>query len=176
MRRNAKLTMLAGVAGLLLGCAGSGAEQRRSERGAALVGSPLVLAAPDLQGCDVDIAALSGQVRVIDFWATWCEPCKEAMPVLDGIARELGPRGVRVFGISIDDDPAQIARYLGERPVSFPILWDKDSARLNRLGVSFMPVTLLVDRRGVIRHVHQGWDSRRAQVERAEVEALLREP
>ncbi len=167
---------LVGLAALLGGCAANGAQQRRSERGSALVGTRLALAAPDLAGNDVDLGAMSGRVRVIDFWATWCEPCKEAMPVLDRMARELGPQGLAVYGVSIDDEPGVIEQYLRDRPVSFPILWDKDSERLNRLGVSFMPVTLLVDRRGVIRHVHQGWDANRGQLERDEVEALLREP
>ncbi len=164
------------VAGLLAGCAGPTAQQRRNDRGSALVGTRLALAAPDLAGNDVDLGAMSGRVRVIDFWATWCEPCKEAMPVLDRMARELGSQGLAVYGVSIDDEPAVIEQYLRHRPISFPILWDKDSVRLNRLGVSFMPVTLLVDRRGVIRHVHQGWDAQRGQLERDEVEALLREP
>ena len=165
-----------GLLGLALACAAPSATQRRSQRGSALVGTPLILTAPDLEGRDVDLGGMSGRVRVVDFWATWCEPCKEAMPVLDRMARDLGPRGLSVFGVSIDDEHGTITQYLLDRPVSFPILWDKDSARLNRLGVSFMPVTLIVDRRGVIRHVHQGWDPERGRIERDEVEALLREP
>jgi peroxiredoxin len=98
------------------------------------------------------------------------------MPMLDAMARELGSRGLAVYGISIDEDRARIAEYLRARPVSFPILWDQDSVRLTRLGVTFMPVTLIVDRRGTIRYVHQGWDDARARQEREEVETLLREP
>lgn len=174
MRSNAVAVVV--LVGWLAGCAGAGASQGRPSRASALIGTRLALTAPDLDGRDVDLGALSGRVRVIDFWATWCEPCKEAMPVLDAIARDLGPRGVSVYGISIDDEVAQIASYLRARPVSFPVLWDKDSVRLNRLGVTFMPVTLIVDRRGVIRHVHQGWDASRAQLERDQVTALLAEP
>lgn len=139
------------------------------------MGQRLTLAAPDLAGNDVDIGADQGKVRVVDFWATWCEPCKEAMPVLDALARELAPRGLSVYGVSIDEDPAQISEFLQRTPVRFPVLWDKGAARIGRYDVSYMPVTLIVDRRGVIRYVHQGWDEARARQERKEVEGLLEE-
>jgi len=156
---------------MALACAGA----RPRERTSSSVGQAISLAAPDLEGRQVDVGAAQGKVRVVDFWATWCEPCKEAMPVLDRLARELGPRGLDVYGVSIDDDPALIAAFLEQRPVRFTILWDKGAALLSRLDVSFMPVTLIVDRRGIIRHVHQGWDESRGKQERKEVEALLAE-
>jgi thiol-disulfide isomerase/thioredoxin len=139
------------------------------------VGQSLALTAPDLDGRTIDVGAAQGKVRVVDFWATWCEPCKEAMPVLDGLARELGAQGLEVYGVSIDEDRAQIVSYLQKVPVSFPVLWDRGAVRVQRFDVSFMPVTLLVDRKGVIRHVHQGWDAGRARLERQEIEALLAE-
>jgi cytochrome c biogenesis protein CcmG, thiol:disulfide interchange protein DsbE len=147
-----------------------------AERGSPGTGKPLVLSAPDLEGRLVDVAAESGKVRVVDFWATWCEPCKEAMPALDAMARELAPRGLAVYGISIDEDRAQILEFLQKTPVSFPILWDKGAVEVSRFDVSYMPVTLLVDRRGVIRRVHQGWEEGRSRRQRMEVEALLAEP
>ena len=158
---------------VLAACAGP----RLRERSSSSVGRPLSLTAPDLDGREVDIAARLGRkVTVVDFWATWCEPCKEQMPVLDGMARELEGRGLAVYGVSVDEDRSQLTAFLQERPVAFPILWDKGAARLSQLDVSSMPVTLIVDRRGVIRFVHQGWDPRRAERERDEIEALLAEP
>jgi cytochrome c biogenesis protein CcmG/thiol:disulfide interchange protein DsbE len=152
------------------------AAPHRIERGSSEVGARLQLSAPDLDGRDVDVGAAQGKVRVVDFWATWCEPCKEAMPVLDALSRDLAPRGVAVYGISIDEDRAQIAQFLEKTPVSFPVLWDKGAVRVKRFDVGYMPVTLIVDRAGVIRFVHQGWDEGRARLERKEVEALLAEP
>ena len=161
---------------LLFSCAGLGcASPRAAERKSGDVGRALTLSAPDLEGHDVDVGARQGVVRVVDFWATWCEPCKESMPALDALARELGPRGLAVYGISIDADGAQLQRYLAARPVSFTVLWDRDAVRVSRFDVRFMPVTLLVDRAGVIRHVHQGWQKGRAEQQRREVEALLAE-
>ena len=160
------------IASVALACAASHPVQR----GSAAVGQALELSAPDLQGRTVDVGADQGKVRVVDFWATWCEPCKEAMPSLEALLRDLGPRGLAVYGISIDEDRAQIAAFLAQRPVSFPVLWDQGAERVQRFDVTHMPVTLVVDRRGVIRHVHQGWDRAAARREREEVEALLAEP
>ncbi len=168
VRGSIALLTLAGA----LACAGA----RPVRRGSAAVGQPIELSAPDLGGRMVDVAADAGKVRVVDFWATWCEPCKDAMPTLDLLARELGPRGVAVYGVSIDEDPAQISAFLAEHPVSFPILWDRGAERVQRFDVTHMPVTLIVDRQGVIRHVHQGWDRAAARRQREEVEALVAEP
>jgi cytochrome c biogenesis protein CcmG, thiol:disulfide interchange protein DsbE len=159
----------------LLAAALACAAPRQLERTSAAVGQRLELTAPDLEGRAVDLGAQQGKVIVVDFWATWCEPCKEALPALDAMARELGGRGLAVYGVSIDADLAQIQGYLARTPLGFPVLWDRDATRVQRFDVSFMPVTVLVDRRGVIRHVFQGWDPGRARAERAEVEALLAE-
>ncbi len=160
------------------GCAAPGRSERGSgeERSSRNAGTPLVLSAPDLDGRQVDVGAETGRVRVVDFWATWCVPCKDALPVLDAMARELGSRGLSVYGVSIDEDRSQILRFLQKTPVSFRVLWDKGAVQVSRFDVTYMPVTLVVDRRGIIRHVYQGWDEGRVLRERREVEALLAEP
>jgi len=141
------------------------------------VGRTLELAAADLQGRPVDVAALQGKVRLVDFWATWCEPCRDALPALDRLARELGPRGLLVYAVSFDEDAAQIAPFLAQVPVSFPVLHDRGGDLLaGRFGVSRLPTTLVVDRRGVIRFVHEGWTPERAREEQRQVEQLLAEP
>jgi thiol-disulfide isomerase/thioredoxin len=135
-----------------------------------------VLSAPDLEGRVVDVGAQTGWVRVVDFWATWCEPCREALPALDAMARDLGPRGLAVYAVSIDEDRAKIMQFLEKTPLGFTVLWDEGAVEVARFDVKYMPVTLLVDRRGIIRHVRQGWDEGRFRRERQQVEALLAEP
>jgi cytochrome c biogenesis protein CcmG/thiol:disulfide interchange protein DsbE len=155
----------------LCGCAGSQRPEFRSR----FVGEPVELSAPDLQGREVDVAAERGKVRVVDFWATWCAPCAESLPLLDAYARELGPRGLAVYGVTIDEDLAQVRDFLERMPLGFPILWDRGAVRVQRYDVKLMPIMLIVDRRGVIRYVHQGWSEKRAAKERREIEALLEE-
>ena len=169
------ISALYGAFALVL-LAGAGcATPRSSEVKSSDVGRVLSLSAPDLAGAEVDVGAQQGRVRIVDFWATWCEPCKEALPALDALARDLAPRGLVVYGVSIDEDREQLSRFLAERPVTFTVLWDQGAVRVSRYHVTYMPITLLVDRAGVIRHVHQGWEPGRAAQERREVEALLAE-
>ena len=169
--RSSRALRSAVLALALFGCAGSPRPEPRSS----FVGQAVALSAPDLEGREVDIGADRGKVRVVDFWATWCEPCVEALPLLDGYARELGPRGLSVYGITIDEDLSQVRDFLERTPVGFPILRDQGAVRMQRYDVRIMPVTLIVDRRGVIRHVHQGWSEARAAKQRKEIEALLEE-
>jgi len=153
-------------------CATAGPAGRLSPQ----VGKPLVLSAPDLEGQIVDVAADRGRVRVVDFWATWCEPCKEELPALDRLAREMGSRGLAVYGISFDEDRTQIPEFLAQTPVRFRILWDRGGEQLSaRFEVARLPTTLIVDRRGVIRFVHEGWSETRGAEQRRQVELLLDE-
>jgi cytochrome c biogenesis protein CcmG, thiol:disulfide interchange protein DsbE len=146
-------------------------------RAAAALQRPLVLSAPDLSGKPVDVGAQRGLVRVVDFWATWCEPCRKSMPALDRLAEELAPRGLAVYGVSLDEDPTLIPPFLLEVPVRFPLLWDRGGEQLAaRFEVQRLPTTLIVDRRGTVRFVHEGWTDAQERQERRELEQLLAEP
>jgi len=141
-----------------------------------LVGKPVALAAPDLQGREVAVDQARGQVRVVDFWATWCDPCREQLPALDRLAAAHGAEGLAVFGISMDEDRAQVEAWLAEHPVSFRILWDQGGSRhAERLDVQRLPTTLVLDRAGLVRFVHQGFTPRHAEVLEREVRQLLSE-
>ena len=150
---------------------------RRGRPAPDAVGKTLVLEAPRLNGAVVQLAPGSGKVRVLDFWASWCQPCRASLPHLDGLAREFGGAGVEVFGVAVADDEAEVESFLAEVPVAFPILWDQGGVRSTaaKLPVVRLPTTLIVDRRGVIRFVHEGWTERVAREQRDQVRALLRE-
>jgi thiol-disulfide isomerase/thioredoxin len=143
----------------------------RPGRPSPLVGEPIEVAANDLKGREVRIHAAAGKVRIVDFWATWCDPCRAQLPFLDRLAAEHGADGLSVYAISFDEDRASLERFLEETPVSFAVLWDKGGAALSgRLEVTRLPTTLLVDRRGVVRDVHLGFD----RGEEAKLEAAVR--
>jgi cytochrome c biogenesis protein CcmG, thiol:disulfide interchange protein DsbE len=173
-RHGAALALACGLS-VLAGC--SHGQAAASPGRSAQVGRRLELAAPDLTGRTVDVAADAGRVRVVDFWATWCEPCRESLPILDALARELGPRGLSVYTVSFDEDEAQIGPFLKSLPIALPVLFDRGGDRLqDPFSVSRLPTTLIVDRKGLIRYVHEGWTPDRARQQRREVEQLLAEP
>lgn len=152
---------------LLAACAGGSAALRSSP----LVGKPVKVAAADLRGREHDVGAEVGKVRVVDFWATWCDPCRDQLPFLDRLAADYGSRGLSVYAVAFDEDRDAVQRFLAETPVSFTVLWDKGGAALAQpLEVTRLPTTLLVDRQGVVRDVHLGFE----KAEEAKLEAAVR--
>ena len=158
---------------LAAGCASSRPEARSSP----LVGRPVSIAAADLAGREVSVTQPDGRVRIVDFWATWCDPCREQLPFLGRLSSVYGPGGLSVYGVSFDEDRAEVQRFLERTPVPFAILWDKGGASLaDRLEVTRLPTTLVLDRRGVVREVHLGYDKDEEGKIEATVRALLAEP
>lgn len=108
-------------------------------------------------GRNLKLSELRGQVVMVNFWATWCAPCREEMPLLNQLYEQYRKAGFTLLAVNIDDDPAKaraMARKLG---VSFPVLFDTDK-RVSRLyDVAAMPSTLLIDRDGKLRYLHRGY-------------------
>ncbi len=126
--------------------------------GAASPGSPapdFTLAARD--GGKVSLADLKGQVVMINFWATWCGPCRQEMPLLAQLQTKYEPLGFTMLGVNVEPDSAAAVAWLSGTPVTFPILFDTDSAVAGRFGVEGMPSTVFVDRKGQVRYVHRGY-------------------
>ena len=113
------------------------------------------LAARD--GGKVSLADLKGQVVMINFWATWCGPCRQEMPLLAQLQAKYEPLGFTLLGVNVEPDSAAAVTWLKGVPVTFPILFDTDSAVAGRFGVEGMPSTVLVDRNGQVRYVHRGY-------------------
>lgn len=137
-------------------------------------------AAPDFalrsaSGSNLRLSEHRGQVVMINFWATWCGPCRQEMPQLDEIFARYEPAGFTLLGVNIDDDSARAQRLAEELGVSFPVLFD-DSQDVSRLyDVQAMPMTVMVDRSGTVRSVHYGYRPGMEQRYVEEVRALLRE-
>lgn len=128
----------------------------------------------DLHGQRVDRAALRGKVVIVDFWASWCAPCKEEMPVLERLYAKHAKDGLVVVGVSVDRDVANVRSFLSKLSVSFPIVHDLAHAVADRFEPPKMPTSYVIDRQGVVRYVHGGFRAEDAKRLASEVESLLR--
>ncbi len=128
-------------------------------------------------GGEVQAATLKPTVVVIDLWATWCKPCIAALPKLDAIARDLGPRGVVVLAVSQDEDPALVMRFLKEVRLEHlrPVM-DVDHQAAAKLGPKTLPSTFVLDATGVVRATFEGYKPGDEVKLRAAIEALLPAP
>ncbi len=128
----------------------------------------------DTNGRMVQMRALRGKVVLVDFWASWCEPCREEMPVLNRLQREYREQGLVVVGVNIDRDEANMTRFLRRTPVSFRVVHDSGGQTVaERFEPPRMPSSYLIDRRGVVRHVHEGFRASDASTLEEHVRALL---
>jgi peroxiredoxin len=114
-------------------------------------------ALPARDGGELRLSELRGQVVMINFWATWCGPCRQEMPLLEQIHEKYEPLGFTMLGVNVEQDSAAAREWLKNVPVSFPILFDTKSAVSVSFGVEAMPSSVLIDREGRVRHVHRGY-------------------
>ena len=126
-------------------------------------------------GENLRLSEYRGDVVMINFWATWCGPCRQEMPLLDELYRRYHRVGFNLLGVNIDDDTTRALRMVEELDLHFPIVFDtrKEVSRL--YNVEAMPATILVDREGKIRHVHHGYKPGYEDKYLDQIRALLRE-
>ena len=121
----------------------------------------------------VSMAAFSGKVVIVDFWATWCEPCKKSFPKLQDLHARYKASGVSVVGLSEDDDKGGIKEFANSLGADFPLVWDSDKAIAGKWQPGSMPATFIVDRKGLVRFMHRGYhDGEELEIEK-EVKSLL---
>jgi peroxiredoxin len=160
-----------------VGCAGGGAGASSPSSGAShpLVGAP----APQFELEDVagggtqSPAAHSGKVVIIDFWATWCEPCKQSFPAYQKLVDEMNGQLV-VVGVSQDDDARGIAAFRSETGAKFALVWDESKGVAKSYDPPSMPTAFIVDKSGIVRFVHVGYRAGDEATLEEEVRSLLR--
>ena len=106
------------------------------------------LALSDLDGRPWTLASLRGRPVVLNFWATWCEPCRAEMPSLDLMALQHEPDGLAVLTVNFKDGAPAVRRFLDAVPLTLPVLMDRDGAVARAWGVTVFPTTLMISRRG----------------------------
>ncbi len=123
----------------------------------------------------IDFSDYKGQVLLVDFWATWCPPCKQSIPFLNALHTELSDKGLKIIAINVDEDRQQAQRFLDSYPIQYQSVFDSSGACPETFDVKAMPSSYFVDRKGVIRHVHLGYRRSDQQAIRQVLLNLLKE-
>jgi len=137
-------------------------------------------AAPDFTlksaaGKNLKLSEYRGNVVLINFWASWCGPCRQEMPLLSTLHEQYRDLGFTVLGVNVEADPGKARRLLEEMAVSFPVLFDNESVVSRQYDVVAMPTTVLVDRNGNLRHLHKGYRPGFEDVYLQQIRELIRE-
>jgi thiol-disulfide isomerase/thioredoxin len=126
-------------------------------------------------GSKLSLAQYKGQVVMINFWATWCGPCRQEMPLLDAMYKKYKPMGFTLIGVNVEPDSKAADAFLSKVPVTFPIAFDPDSKVSAMYQVQGMPSSIIVDRKGNVRVVHKGYRPGDENTYLDHIRALLRE-
>lgn len=128
-----------------------------------------------LNDSNIEIESYQGDVLYVDFWASWCPPCAKSFPFLNGLDQEFAPQGLRVLGVNLDEKPEDAREFLRNYPADFDVLADRSGSCAVKFAVRGMPSSYLIDRKGVIRHIHLGFRAADADPLKTMVQSLLAE-
>ena len=126
-------------------------------------------------GKQVSLDSLKGKIVLVNFWASWCGPCRKEMPVLEQLNRQYHNKGVSLLGVNVEPDSSAATDWLKATPVSFPILFDVDSKVSKLYQVEGMPNTVILDRKGNVRYIHRGYQPGAENEYLDQIRALIRE-
>ena len=152
----------------------------------AMLASPLATgaiaaqgSAPDftlrtMSGPNLRLAEQRGRVVMVNFWATWCGPCRQEMPQLDRLYQKYKSSGFVLLGVNVDEDARKAADVATKLGVTFPVLLDTDKKVSHLYDLATMPSTVLIDRDGKVRYVHRGYLSGYEENYEKQIRELLR--
>ncbi len=128
-----------------------------------------------LGGKNLKLSEMTGNVVLINFWASWCGPCREEMPLLNDLHKKYEPLGFTVLGVNVEEDARNARGFLKNFPVDFPVLLDNKNQVSKKYNVIAMPTTVVVDRDGNMRFLHKGYKPGDEEKYRKMVKKLVRE-
>lgn len=126
-------------------------------------------------GENLRLSEFRGDVVMVNFWATWCGPCRQEMPLLDELYSRYGRVGFSLLGVNIDDNESKAMEMVSDLGVTFPVLFDSSKTVSELYEVNAMPVTVLIDREGTVRYVHLGYKPGYEEKYLDQIRSLLRE-
>jgi peroxiredoxin len=128
-----------------------------------------------MDGTNVRLQEQRGRVVLINFWATWCGPCRQEMPLLNKLYEKYRSSGFVLLGVNVDDDPRNAEALAAKLGVTFPVLLDSAKAVSKSYDLKSMPSTVLIDRDGQVRHLQRGYQDGYVDNYEKQVRALLKE-
>ena len=126
-------------------------------------------------GDNVRLAEQRGQVVMLNFWASWCGPCRKEMPLLDEMSKRYSSAGFVLYGVNVEEDNADAKKLIKELGVTFPILYDTESKASSLYGVDAMPTTVVIDKKGEIRYINRGYKAGDENKYRDQIRELIKE-
>ena len=130
---------------------------------------------PSANGENASLEGLKGQAVLVDFWASWCAPCRESFPFLNRMQLQYGAQGLHILGINVDEKRADAMRFLAKIPAQFSVLYDAAGATPKAYDLKVMPSSYLIGRDGKIRLVHQGFRAKDQAVLETAIQSALQE-
>lgn len=121
----------------------------------------------------LDLAHYRGRVVVVDFWASWCKPCRQSIPWLNEMRARYGEQGLVIIGVNVDAERADADRFLRDIPADFDVLYDAQGVLAQQFGVQAMPSSFVFDREGKLIHTHFGFRESRSAQHETEIQTLL---
>ena len=126
-------------------------------------------------GKNIKLSELRGEVVMLNFWASWCGPCRQEMPLLEKIHKKYKRLGFTLLGVNVEENSSDAKNYLKDVKVTFPILFDSTQKTSKLYNVSAMPTTILIDRNGNKRFIHKGYKPGYENDYKRQIKKLLRE-
>lgn len=130
---------------------------------------------PSRDGNNQRLAEQRGNIVLVNFWASWCGPCREELPEMEKLQQKYEDLGFTVLAINVDDKPEQADILLNDIEVTFPVLFDSDGKVSEEYDISAMPTTVIVDRNGMARLTHKGYKSGDERRYEKAIKLLMRE-
>jgi thiol-disulfide isomerase/thioredoxin len=130
---------------------------------------------PARGGSTIDLSQYKGQVVMINFWASWCVPCRQEMPLLDSIYKKYKPLGFTLLSVNVEPEQKDAENFLKQTPVTFPVVFDAKSKVSGLYNVQGMPTTVFIDRKGNVRLMHVSYKAGDENLYMDQIRSLLRE-
>ena len=129
---------------------------------------------PDLSGQEVTLDQYKGKVVMLDFWATWCGPCRMTMPILESMEKEFA-NNLILLAVNVQESKDDVRDFVRAQNVHSRVLLDEEGSVGETYGTESIPMQVLIDKRGIIRHIQIGFGPRTASELRSQIQKLIQQ-